>query len=54
MRELERLAELSRSRDVYLICFEKPSQLCHRYLLLKIARGKLGVPVEASIDLEAV
>lgn len=40
--ELRRLAELSRERDVYLVCQCQVGQHCHRELLLLIARERFG------------
>ena len=42
---LERLAELSRSRDVYLICQCKPDERCHRELLLLLAQARFRAQI---------
>jgi uncharacterized protein YeaO (DUF488 family) len=46
LRDLARLAELSRERDVYLICQCEVGEVCHRELLLLITRERLGVPTD--------
>jgi uncharacterized protein YeaO (DUF488 family) len=44
LTELERLSELSRTRDVYLVCQCRVGQACHRQLLLRLARERFGAP----------
>ena len=38
MKELGDVERLSRSEDVFLVCYEKPPKKCHRFLLLAYAR----------------
>jgi len=45
---LAQLAELSRRKDVFLICYEADDKPCHRKLLLDIARERFDAPVDAS------
>jgi uncharacterized protein YeaO (DUF488 family) len=40
LRELGRLCELSRTRDVYLVCQCRVGEFCHRELLLLTARAR--------------
>jgi uncharacterized protein YeaO (DUF488 family) len=47
MAELERLVELSRDRDVYLVCQCKDDQRCHRELLLLLAKQRFGAEIES-------
>jgi uncharacterized protein YeaO (DUF488 family) len=42
LRELERLSELSRTRDVYLVCQCRVGDSCHRELLLRLARERFA------------
>lgn len=44
--ELQRLAELSRERDVYLVCQCALDQRCHRELLLIMAKKWWRAPTE--------
>lgn len=42
MAELERIKELSKVKDVYLVCYEKPPKKCHRFVLMDIIREMNG------------
>jgi uncharacterized protein YeaO (DUF488 family) len=42
LRDLRRLHEMSRERDVYLVCQCQVGQSCHRELLLRIARERFA------------
>lgn len=46
LRELTRLAALSREKDVYLVCHCQIGEACHRELLLRIAHVRLGAPTD--------
>jgi len=46
MAHLERLVDLSRQKDVYLICQCEDGLKCHRDLLLIIARVRFGAQTE--------
>jgi len=48
MARLERLAEESRRKDVFLICYESEDKPCHRRLLLSIAEERFGALIDAS------
>jgi uncharacterized protein YeaO (DUF488 family) len=43
---LRELAEASRSKDVFLICYEAYDKPCHRKLLLRIAEEEFGAVVD--------
>ncbi len=36
MAEMKRIWDLSQTKDVFLVCYEKPGQNCHRHLLMDI------------------
>jgi uncharacterized protein YeaO (DUF488 family) len=44
--ELKRLAALSATKDIYLVCQCKPDERCHRELLLMMAREWYGAKTE--------
>ncbi|MCM2323604.1 MAG: DUF488 domain-containing protein [Oligoflexia bacterium] len=46
IRELQRLSDLSRKKDVYLVCQCGSGHKCHRELLLILAREWFGAPAE--------
>jgi uncharacterized protein YeaO (DUF488 family) len=46
MRELERLAKLSKKRDVTFVCQCRVGRRCHRELLLILARELFGAKVQ--------
>ena len=46
VEHLRRLSELSRTRDVYLVCQCKGDQRCHRELLLLLARKWFGAKTD--------
>ena len=43
---LQALAERSRDRDIFLVCYEGYGVPCHRHLLLRIARDHFGATVD--------
>jgi uncharacterized protein YeaO (DUF488 family) len=43
---LRELAERSRTKDVFLICYESEGKPCHRKLLLRIAEEEFGAVVD--------
>lgn len=45
---LKGLAERSKTRDVFLICYEGYDKPCHRHLLLEIAEKEFGAKVDSS------
>jgi uncharacterized protein YeaO (DUF488 family) len=38
INEMRRIKELARTKDVYLICYEKPPDNCHRFLLMDMIK----------------
>ncbi len=46
MRRLASLAEESRHKDIFLICYEGEDKPCHRKLLLKIAKEKFAADID--------
>ncbi|MBN1858301.1 DUF488 family protein [Candidatus Bipolaricaulota bacterium] len=46
MARLQRLAEVSRKKDIYLVCYEGEDKPCHRKLLLQIAKEQFGADVD--------
>jgi uncharacterized protein YeaO (DUF488 family) len=48
MARLKRLAEESKERDIFLICYESEDKPCHRRILLSIAEERLGAVVDAT------
>jgi len=48
MARLKNLSERSRSRDVFLVCYEGYDKPCHRHLLLKVAEEELRAEVDSS------
>jgi uncharacterized protein YeaO (DUF488 family) len=34
--EMKRIWDMSQTRDVYLVCYEKPGENCHRYILMEL------------------
>lgn len=46
MARLNELAEASRDRDIFLICYEGEGKPCHRRLLLQIAEEQFGATVD--------
>ena len=46
LARLRELAEQSRTRDIFLICYEAYDKPCHRKLLLRIAEEEFGAAVD--------
>ena len=46
LARLRELAEHSRTKDVFLICYEAYDKPCHRKLLLRIAEEEFGAAVD--------
>ena len=40
-KEMQRIKELSKTIDVYLVCYEKDSKQCHRSILLKLIKNEI-------------
>ncbi len=47
MARLRAIAEASRNKDIFLICYEGEDKPCHRKLLLQIAEEQFGANVDA-------
>jgi uncharacterized protein YeaO (DUF488 family) len=45
LAKLEQLARRAEREDVYLVCYEGPTNACHRRILLRIAAEEFGVEV---------
>lgn len=50
---LRELAERSKTRDIFLICYEGYDKPCHRHLLLEIAKDEYGATVDPSAYMPA-
>ncbi len=50
---LRDLAERSKMRDVFLICYEGYDKPCHRHLLLEIAKDEYGATVDPAAYMPA-
>jgi hypothetical protein len=37
--EMKRIWDLSQKKDVFLVCYEKPPEHCHRYLLIDMMQA---------------
>ena len=44
--ELKRLADLSKTKDVYILCVCKPGDRCHREILMLIANKLYGTKID--------
>jgi len=40
--EIKRIWDLSQTKDVYLVCYEKLGQNCHRHLLINMIKMQFG------------
>ncbi|RJR34462.1 MAG: DUF488 family protein [Desulfobacteraceae bacterium] len=45
MKKLETLAERSRTKDIYMVCYEGRSKACHRRILLRMAEELFGAEI---------
>lgn len=43
------LEKLSNGKDIVLLCFEKPSEFCHRHIFAKEIFNELGISIEEII-----
>jgi hypothetical protein len=41
-KEMKRIWDLSQSKDVFLVCYEKQGEDCHRYLLKDMIKMQFG------------
>ena len=46
LERLKTLSEASRTKDIFLVCYEGKDKPCHRRLLLKIAKEQFGADVD--------
>ena len=46
MGHLKQLSQLSRHRDIYLVCYEGTARACHRRILLRICERTFGAKIE--------
>ena len=46
LERLKMLSEASRTKDIFLVCYEGKDKPCHRRLLLKIAKEQFGADVD--------
>ncbi len=37
-QEIQRISELAKTKDVYLVCYEKPPKNCHRFIVLDMVK----------------
>ena len=40
--EMKRIWDLSQTKDVYLVCFEKDGDNCHRHILIELIKKDYG------------
>jgi len=43
--EMKRIWELSQMKDVFLVCYEKPVENCHRHILIDLMKSYYGTEV---------
>jgi len=36
--EMKKIGEAAKTKDIYLVCFEKPDDNCHRFILLELIK----------------
>jgi Protein of unknown function, DUF488 len=41
--EMKRIWDLSQTKDVYLVCFEKDGDNCHRHILIELMTSHFGI-----------
>ncbi len=46
LERLRKLSEASRTKDIFLVCYEGKDKPCHRRLLLKIAKEQFDAAVD--------
>lgn len=46
LARLREIVELSRQKNVWLVCFEGRKKKCHRHILLEICKERFGAEVE--------
>lgn len=45
MARLEGLSQLTKSEDIYLVCYEGPQKACHRRILMRIAEETFNADI---------
>jgi uncharacterized protein YeaO (DUF488 family) len=50
--EMKKIWDMSRQRDVFLVCHEPPGQNCHRHLLINLMRIRFGEHPDTSPPLK--
>ncbi len=40
--EMKRIWDLSQKKDVFLVCYEKPGENCHRHILIELIKKDYG------------
>ena len=40
--EMKRIWDLSQTKDVFLVCYEKPGENCHRHILIELISSHCG------------
>lgn len=40
--EMKRIWDLAQKKDVFLVCYEKPGENCHRHILIELIKSYLG------------
>jgi len=43
--EMKKIWDLSQTKDVYLVCFEKEGENCHRHILIGLIKNYFGMAV---------
>jgi hypothetical protein len=41
--EMKRIWDLSHTKDVFLVCYEKPGDNCHRHILIELMKSYFGI-----------
>ena len=44
--EIEQIKEVSKSNDIYLVCYEKPNDFCHRHILADWLNEKYNLNIK--------
>ncbi len=40
--EMKRIWDMAQKKDVFLVCYEKPGENCHRHILLEMIKARFG------------
>ena len=43
--EMKKIWDLSQKKDVFLVCYEKPGENCHRHILIDLMKSYYGTAV---------